>query len=65
MSIEKYRSAVFWWPSPSVMETRALPPVLIIKPKDVSIIVNGIIMFTAAKGVLPTKLDMKNPSTTE
>ena len=44
--------------------TMALPPVPNINPTAASSIRKGIIKFTAAKGVLPAKLDTKNPSTT-
>lgn len=40
-------------PSPSVLETIALPPVPIISPTVPIIIITGIIRLTAANGVLP------------
>ena len=46
------------------MPIRALPPVPNIKPAHPKIISMGMIKLTAAKGVLPAKLDTKNPSTT-
>ena len=46
------------------MAISALPPVPNIKPKAPSTIMKGYIKFTAAKGVLPAKLDTKYPSTT-
>ena len=51
-------------PSPMVFEMSALPPVPNIKPMEPRIIRNGMMKLTAAKGVLPTKFETKNPSTT-
>lgn len=51
-------------PSPSVFATSALPPVPTMKPMPPSIIMNGIIRFIAANGILPTKLETNRPSTT-
>ena len=61
---EKISFARLLSPSPSVRATSALPPVPNIKPTVDRIISSGKIRFTAAKGVLPAKLDTKNPSTT-
>lgn len=51
-------------PSPSVLATSAVPPVPTMKPIPPSTITNGMIRFTAANAVFPTKLETKNPSTT-
>ena len=50
-------------PSPKVLATSALPPVPTIMPTEAKIITAGKIRFTAARAVLPAKLDTKNPST--
>ena len=63
-SMEKVRWASSFLPSPSSLDTSAVPPVPIIKPMPPRIITKGITRFTAAKGVLPTKLDTNRPSTT-
>ena len=51
-------------PAPMVMAMRALPPVPNMKPTVPRIIRKGMMKFTAAKGVFPTKFDTKKPSTT-
>ncbi len=51
-------------PSPMVLATSALPPVPNMKPMPPKIMMKGITRFTAAKDVLPTKLDTNSPSTT-
>ena len=51
-------------PSPMVLATSALPPVPNMKPIPPNTMMKGITRFTAAKGVLPTKLDTNSPSTT-
>ena len=61
---EKSLFALSLFPSPIVFDTNALPPVPNIKPIAPKIIRKGIIKFTAAKDVLPTKFDTKYPSTT-
>ena len=48
---------------PMVREISALPPAPNIKPREPSTIKNGYMKLTAAKGVFPTKLDTKKPST--
>ncbi len=60
---EKNCCALSDLPSPILFETRALPPVPNIKPIEDTIIIKGIIRLTEAKGVFPTKLETKNPST--
>ena len=45
------------------METTALPPVPAMNPMVPTPISTGITRFRAAKGVFPTKLDTKKPST--
>ena len=60
-AIEDY---MFLLSCPKSIATNALPPVPIINPKAPSIIGNGMIKFTAANSVFPTKFDTKNPSTT-
>ena len=62
--MEKYRFASSLFPSPKVAETIALPPVASINPTVLTPMIIGIIKFIAAKEVLPTKLETKNPSTT-
>ncbi len=61
---ENSRFALSLSPAPIVMAMMALPPVPNINPTAPNIIRNGMIKFTAAKGVFPTKFDTKNPSTT-
>ncbi len=61
---ENSRFAFSLSPAPMVMAMMALPPVPNIKPTAPRIIKNGMIKFTAAKGVFPTKFDTKKPSTT-
>ena len=56
--------ARFELPSPKVFATSAVPPVPNIMPAVERIIKNGMMRLTAAKGVLPAKLETKNPSTT-
>jgi hypothetical protein len=51
-------------PSPKVLAISALHPVPNINPNVPTTIRKSIIKLTAAKGILPTKLDMKKPSTT-
>ena len=63
-SMEKIRFAFSLSPVPMVMAIRALPPVPNINPTAPRIIRKGMIKFTAAKGVFPTKFDTKKPSTT-
>lgn len=63
-SMEKVRWASSCLPSPSSLDTRAVPPVPIMKPMPPRIITKGMTKFTAAKGVLPTKLETNRPSTT-
>ena len=60
---EKYSFASSFFPSPRVMDTTALPPVPAMNPMVPTPISTGITRFSAAKGVFPTKLDTKNPST--
>ena len=62
-SSEKWRRARARLPSPKVLATSALPPVPTIMPTEAKIITAGKIRFTAARAVLPAKLDTKNPST--
>ena len=50
-------------PSPRVMPTMALPPVPSIKPTVPMSMGSGMIRLTAAKAVLPTKLETHRPST--
>ncbi len=64
ISMENSALALSRLPSPSVLATSALPPVPIMKPSAPKAIRNGMIRLIAAKGVLPTKLDTKRPSTT-
>ena len=47
-----------------ILAINALPPVPNINPITPVIIRNGMIKFTAANDVFPTKFDTKNPSTT-
>ena len=61
---EKHRLARSLSPSPKDLATMAEPPVPNISPTVDRIMRNGQARFTAAKGVLPAKLDTKNPSTT-
>ena len=61
--MEKYLLALSRSRSPSVFDTRALPPVPIIKPKAASAIRNGMMRLTEAKALEPTTLEMKSPST--
>ena len=63
MSIEKYSLAFSSFFSPRVLDTMALPPVPTIKPVEPSIIITGIIRFTAANASLPTQFDTNTPST--
>ena len=51
---EKYSLAFFFFPSPSVLATIALPPVPIINPCADNAIINGIIRFNPANAVFPT-----------
>ena len=51
---ENISFAFFACPCPSVMDTRALPPVPIINPMDERIIRIGIMRLTAANAVAPT-----------
>ena len=62
--IEKISRACFSFFSPSVIATSAAPPVPNIKPTQPRIISTGMMKLTAAKGVLPAKLDTKKPSKT-
>lgn len=64
ISIEKYLFAFSFSPSPIVFETKALPPVPIMKPIEPNIINAGIIKFTAANPSEPTQFDTNIPSTT-
>ena len=64
ISIENISLARFLLPCPRVMETRALPPVPIMKPMEPNIMQRGIMRLMAAKGVLPAKFETKIPSTT-
>lgn len=61
---EKISFARFLLPVPSVTATSALPPEPSIKPTAEKIMIYGMIRLRAAKGVAPTKLDTKKPSTT-
>lgn len=63
-SIEKYRFASSRLPSPSAIDTTALPPVPIRKPTVPIPMSSGIIRLIAANEVLPAKLETKKPSTT-
>ena len=51
---EKYSFAFSGSPSPSVLATRALPPVPIMKPRADTPMIRGMIRFTEAKAVFPT-----------
>ena len=51
-------------PCPIVIDTKAEPPVPIIKPNAPMIMTAGQMTFSAAKAVVPTKLETNNPSTT-
>ena len=51
---EKNSLASSFFPSPSVMETTALPPVPAMNPRVPTPISTGITRFSAAKGVFPT-----------
>ena len=59
----KYSLARSLSPSPMVFDTTALPPVPAIKPIDATAIRTGKVRLMAAKGVVPTKFETKNPST--
>ena len=59
ISMEKIRLALCVFPSPIVLAIRAPPPVPNIKPMHPSITRKGMMKFTAANAVLPTKLDTK------
>ena len=63
-SMENSSLARFLLPVPSVIATRALPPVPSIKPMQPNACKNGIMRLTAANACLPAKLETKNPSTT-
>ena len=54
ISREKISFAFLFLPCPRVMDTRALPPVPIIKPMDERIIRTGMMRLTAANAVAPT-----------
>lgn len=62
--MEKVCCASSSLPSPSSLETRAVPPVPIMKPMPPRIMTKGMTRLMAAKGVLPTKLETNRPSTT-
>ena len=62
--MEKSRFARTGSPSPSVLAISALPPAPNIKPTAPSTMSTGRMKFTAAKALLPTKLETKKPSTT-
>ncbi len=64
INIVKVWFALSFFPHPSSIATRALPPVPIINPIPPRIITNGMTRFRAAKGVLPTKSDTNRPSIT-
>ena len=49
-------------PDPRVAPTTALPPVPIIVPAAARIMMNGMMMFTAAKAVVPAKFETNKPS---
>ena len=51
-------------PCPIVIDTKAEPPVPIINPNAPMIMTAGQMTFSAAKAVVPTKLETNNPSTT-
>ena len=63
-TMEKIRLALSGRPSPRVLAISAPPPVPIIKPMEPMTMRKGMMRLTAAKGVLPTKLETKKPSTT-
>ena len=65
MTMENSRSACFLSPSPSVMPTRALPPVPNSKPTQPRIIRYGMMKFTAVNAALPAKFETKKPSVTQ
>ena len=52
--IVKMRLAFSLWPQPSSLATSALPPVPSMKPVPLSTMMNGMMKFSAANGVLPT-----------
>ena len=52
-------------PSPRTLDTRAVPPVPIMKPIPPSTMTNGIIRLIAAKEVFPEKFETNRPSTTQ
>ena len=60
----KYRFAFSGSPSPRTLDTRAVPPVPIMKPMPPSTMINGITRLMAANGVFPAKFDTNRPSTT-
>ena len=64
MKSEKYLFAVSLSPSPKRRETIAVPPVPSINPIAAKMAMKGYIRLTAEKADLPTKFDMKKPSTT-
>lgn len=62
-SKEKYLLARASSPSPRVLATIAPPPVPSMVPNTPTPISKGMTRFTAANAVVPTKLEMKRPST--
>ena len=64
MNMENSCWAFSFFPSPSVFAISALPPVPKTEPTAPIIIRTGMMKFTAAKGVFPTKFETKKPSTT-
>ena len=50
----KMRLALSVWPQPISLATSALPPVPSMKPVPPSTMMNGMMKFSAANGVLPT-----------
>ena len=49
----KMRLALSVWPQPISLATSALPPVPSMKPVPPSTMMNGMMKFSAANGVLP------------
>ena len=60
----KYRFAFSGSPSPRTLDTRAVPPVPIMKPMPPSTMINGMTRLIAAKAVFPAKFETNSPSTT-
>ena len=64
ISREKYSSARFPSPSPSVFETSAQPPVPSMKPNAPTIMISGMMMLMDDSALAPTMLETNIPSTT-